>query len=158
MATTHFQTFIDAFAALDKRSRIFDGSDILCPPSDDYGYQNTPKNALTFASMGVDGVHYAILKLDGALRDDSPVVQVSPMDSDDVIVLAKSFLRYLADGCRVSPRKMQRVFDAERAGKRQLVPFLAKHFDGITLLAERRVRKLTATYAHLVERKIEFKP
>ena len=153
MHSTHFETFIDAFAALTEPSRVLDGDTILCPASEDYGYQSTPKNALTFASMGVDGVHYAILKRDGAVRDDSPIAQVSPMDSDDVTVVAESLLRYLADGCGVSDQEMEALFDAERAGKPQLVSFLGEHFHGTHLLEEERTHKLNARYGHLVERK-----
>ena len=154
MATTYFQTFIDAFDAVAQKSRRLGGDDILCPPSEDFGYQSTPKNALTFSSMGVDGVHYAILRFKGQVRDDSPVIHVSPMDSDDVIVLAESFLKYLADGCGVSTRKMQEVFDAERSGKHRLVAFLSRHFDRSRLLKESRTHRLTARYGHLIERKI----
>jgi hypothetical protein len=153
VVTTHFQTFMDAFAALDEPSRVFDGDDIICPPSADYGYQETPKNALTFTEMRVDGVHSAILKLDGVVRDDSPVVQVSPTDGDSVTVLADSFLDYLADGCGVSAEEMQSIFDAERAGERRLLPFLAEHFDGLKLLEEERTNDLTRRYGHMAERK-----
>ncbi len=155
MATTHFQTFIDAFAAVEQRSRLLAGDDVLCPPSEDYGYESTPKNAVTFAAMGVDGVHYAILKRDGQVRDDSPVVHVSPMDSDDLTIMAESFLLFLAVGCGVSARKMQSVFDAERSGKHQLVAFLSEHFDRYRLLGEERTHPLTARYGHLIERKSE---
>ena len=117
MATSHFQTFIDAFATLDPRSRLLAGDEVLWPPRENSGYQSTPTNAVTFASMGVDGVHYAILKRDGQVRDDSPVVYVSPMDSDDLTILAESLLSFLAVGCGVSARKMQSVFNAERSGK-----------------------------------------
>jgi hypothetical protein len=133
--------------------RILDGDNVHCPPSEDYGYQSTPKNALTFASMGVDGVHYAILKRAGTVRNDSPVIQVSPMDSDDVIVLAESFLRYLADGCRVSAQEMEAILESERAGKPQLVAFLSEHFKGTQLLEEERTNELTSRYGELVERK-----
>jgi hypothetical protein len=153
MAITHFQTFIDGFAAVEQKSRRLGGDDVLCPPTNDYGYQSTPKNAVTFASMGVDGVHYAILKIDGQVRDDSPVVQVSPMDSEDVTVLAESLLSFLAVGCGVSARKMQAVFDAERSGKSQLLPFLFEFFDPYRLLGEDRTNSLTARYGHLVQRK-----
>jgi hypothetical protein len=155
MAITHFEIFIRAFAVLDERSRVLDGDNVLCPPSEDYGYQSTPKNALTFASMGVDGVHYAILKRDGVVRDDSPVVHVSPMDSDDITVLAESFLRYLADGCRVSEEQMEAVLEAERAGKPELVDFLSERFDGSSLLAEERTDDLNARFGHFIQRKIE---
>jgi hypothetical protein len=155
MALTHFDIFMKAFAVLDERSRVLDGDCVLCPPSEDFGYQSTPKNALTFASLGCDGVHYAILKRDGLVRDDSPVVQVSPMDSDDITVLACSFLRYLADGCRVSEEQMEAVFEAERAGSTELVDFVSQRFDASRLLAEERVVDLNARFGHLVERKVE---
>ena len=155
MATTHFQTFIDAFAVIDERSRLLAGDYVQCPPSEVSGYQSTPKNAVTFASMGVDGVHYAILKIDGQVRDRSPVVHVSPMDSDDLSILADSFLSYLADGCGVSKQKMQAVFDAERSGKSELVPFLSEHFDIYRLLGEERTHPLTSRYGHFIERKSE---
>ncbi len=155
MATSHFQTFIDAFAAVEQRSRLLAGDDVLCPPSEDFGYQSTPKNAVTFASMGVDGVHYAILKIDGQVRDDSPVVHVSPMDSDDVTVMAESFLSFLAEGCGLSAREMQEVFDAERSGEHQLVAFLSGHFDRYRLPDDEQTHQLTSRYGHLVQRKVE---
>jgi hypothetical protein len=155
MALTHFQTFVDSFTTLDKDARRLAGDYILCPPSEDYGYQSTPKNSLTFAAMGVDGVHYAILRICGHVRDDSPVVYVSPMDSRDVAVLAESFLAFLANGCGVPLRKMQAVFGAERSGKRKLVPFLSKHFDFDRLLGEERTEPLTVKYGHLIEPKPE---
>jgi hypothetical protein len=156
MAMTHFDLFIRAFAVLDECSRVLDGDYILCPPSEDYGYQSTPKNALTFASMGVDGVHYAILMRDGVARNDSPVVQVSPMDSDDITVLAVSFIHHLASGCRASEEQMEAIFEAERTGKPELVDFLSERFDVSTLLAEERTDDLNARFGHLVERKIEI--
>jgi len=155
MPSTHFEIFTRAFAALDEHSRVLNGDHILCPPSEDSGYQSTPKNALTFAVMGVDGVHWAILKRDGVVRDDSPVVQVSPMDPDDVTVLAESLLCYLADGCSVSAEQMEAILEAERGGKTELVDFLSEHFDGSRLLAEERTNDLNARLGHLVERKVD---
>ena len=152
---TYFDTSITAFAALDKRSRALDGDYILCPPSENYGYQSTPRNGLTFALMGVDGVHFAILKIDGTVRDDSPVVEISPMDSDDVFVLAESFLSFLSEACNVSAEEMQKVFEAERAGQCVLVTFLSDHFDRTRLVTEQRTRDLTAKYGPLIQRKVE---
>ena len=156
MSVTHFQTFIDAFALIEKQDRLLAGDFVICPPSNDFGYQSTPKNALTFATMGVDGVHYAVLTINGIVRDDSPVVQVSPMDSEDVFILAGSFLNYLADGCDVSTRKMQAVFKEERAGKHTLIAFLNEHFDRCgaeSLLDDARIDRLMAQYGHLIQRK-----
>lgn len=128
------------------------GPDLFVPPITDSYYECTPANAVTFATMCVDGVHYAILEIDGGLRDDSPVIQVSPMDSDTYIVLADSFLTYLADACGVSTRKMKSLFVAERTGKRVLAGFLRRHFDGLKLFKESRLRKFRK-YQKFVERK-----
>ena len=154
MASTHFDTFINAFDALDPTSRVPDGDEIVYPPNTEVDYESTPRNAVTFAWMGVDGVHYAILKVGGVVRDDSLVVQVSPMDSDDVTVLAGSFLEYLADGCEVSSEDMLGVIEAERAGEQQLVPFLRQRFDGSRLLHEHRTDTLNTRFEHLIERKV----
>src|SRR5262249_59563338 len=107
MPTIHamdFDIFLKAAAAAD--GFLLDGDSVVVPPDPDYGYNSTPRNALTFAVVGCDGVHYAILTFDGKARHDSPVVQVSPMDPKDVLVLAPSFLKYLADGCGVSAERM----------------------------------------------------
>jgi len=133
--------------------RVLDGDDVLVPPVEDFGYPSTPRNALTFASMGVDGVHYAVLKRGGMVRDDSPVIQVSPMDSDGVLVLAESFLQYLAGGCGISSRQLEIVFSAQRAGKRALLPFIAEHFRRARLISEERNAEMTARYGNLIERK-----
>lgn len=156
MATTYFQTFLNAFASVEMRSRLLDGDQILCPPSEDFGYQSTPVNAVTFASMGVDGVHYAILKIDDQVRDDSPVVQVSPMDSDDITILAGSFLSFLADGCGISKKEMQTLLDDECAGRPQLVSFLEKNFDSYRLLGVQRTHRLASLHGHSVVRKTQL--
>jgi hypothetical protein len=151
VAKTHFQTFIDAYSAINERERELGGDYVLCPPEDDFGYSSTPKNALTFARMGVDGVHWAILKIDGEVKDDSPIVYVSPMDSHDVTIMAESLLDFLAFGCRVSPSKMEAVFDAERSGSHRLFSFLTKHFQRDGLLADDRIAPLMDRLGHLIE-------
>jgi hypothetical protein len=142
---THFETFVDAFSALDANSRLLDGDYVVIPPSKSSGYESTPKNALTFAEMGVDGVHFAVLTRNGSVRDDSPVVQVSPMDSEDVHLMAESFLEFLAVGCGVSMQQIDLVFAAERAGGHALVPFVTDHFQRSRFFSEEReVRRFLA--------------
>ncbi len=74
MGETYFQTFLDAIRDLPDKQVLGDEW-VLFPPNPDYGYDSTPKNALTFAIMGVDGLHYAILTIGGVIRDDSPVIE-----------------------------------------------------------------------------------
>jgi len=138
MSTTYFQTFVDAIKNLPDK-QVLGQEWVIFPPSPDYGYDSTPRNALTFAVMGVDGVHYAILTFDGAVRDDSPVIQICPMDFSDLYgVLAESFLSYLAQGCGVSIAKMEAVFAKERNGKQTLAPLLKERFDQSRLWREER--------------------
>jgi len=87
----HFDVFLKASAAED--DFLLDGNYILNPNDPEYWYDSTPRNALTFAVMGVDGVHDAIKTSDGCVRDDSPVVFVDPMDSKDVLVRAPIVFR-----------------------------------------------------------------
>jgi hypothetical protein len=149
MAHDYFEEFIRAFGGLEEDLRELEGDSIICPPSEDYEYPSTPKNALTFGTMGVDGVHTAVIKIGGRVRNDSPVVQISPMDAKDVFVLAESFLSYLAHGCGVTVEKMEAVFEDER----ELHPFLAMHFKDSRLFDDAKIDKLTAKLGHYIERK-----
>jgi hypothetical protein len=143
MPTTYFDTFLRAVQNCADKQSILGDELVIFPPSPDYGYDTTPGNALTFGTMGVDGVHYAILTIDGSVCDDSPVVQISPMDfSQPYSVLGDSFLSYLAAAGDVSLAEMEGIFGAEQAGQETLVPFLRDRFDQSRLFDEERRRKL----------------
>ena len=93
-------------------------------------YWATPENAVVFACMGCDGVHYAILKIDGEICDDSPVIQIGPMDFDEPYsLLAPTFIEYLAIGCGVPTERIGELLDRERDGEPILLDFLRSHFD-----------------------------
>jgi hypothetical protein len=142
--TTYFATYLKALDALED-PQVLGEEWVIHPPTPDYGYDETPRNALTFAVMGVDGVHYSILTESGTVEDDSAVVQINPMDDDiDVYrALAENFLQFLAIGCGVSEGEMKAVFDAERSGKAVLGTFLKARFDISKLWNEDRQSKLS---------------
>jgi hypothetical protein len=143
MPETHFDTFVRAIGAANDRRGVLGEERLEYPPREDYGYQATPKNALTFGSMGVDCVHYAILRIDGKIDDFSPVVQIAPMDfSEPYSLLANSFLEYLAVGCGVTTAEMQNIFELEREEKPSLVEFLKKRFDHSRLWESNRNRSI----------------
>jgi hypothetical protein len=143
--TTHFETYLRALDACPDRDGVLGEEGIIHPPHPDYGYESTPRNAITFGCMGVDGVHYAVLKIDGVVTDESPVIQVSPMDfSDPYSVLGESFLGFLAIGCGVSHREMETVFAAEQAGTVGLVGYLRRRFQMSRLWVDGRADKLRA--------------
>lgn len=147
---THFETYLQALDACPDRDGVLGEECVIHPPNPDYGYDNTPKNAVTFGCMGVDGVHYAVLALDGVVTDGSPVVQVSPMDfSDPYSVLGESFLGFLADGCGSSRGEMAELFAAERAGASELVEYLRKRFQMSRFWADGRADKLRALLRHI---------
>src|SRR5262245_10253220 len=155
MDETYFDTFVRAVENTPKRERLgVLGNDYLVfPPQADFGYEATPRNALTFGNMGVDGVHYAILKIDGEVSDESPVIHVGPMDfSEPYVVLGDCFVGYLAAACGVTMREMETVFEEERAGRPVLVPFLKAHFVHSRLYEEKRLRKLELYLDHVEPR------
>lgn len=130
MPETHFETFVRAVARTTDRRGILGEERLEYPPREEFGYHATPRNALTFGSMGVDGVHYAILRIEGAVDDFSPIIQISPMDfREPYCLLANSFIEYLAAGCAVTIAEMQGVFGAERDGRGSLIDFLKDRFD-----------------------------
>ena len=49
------------------------------PVLENWGYHDTPQNALTFASTGIDGEHFSFLTRANALLDPSPIVLTMPM-------------------------------------------------------------------------------
>ena len=100
--------------------------------------------------MGCDGVHYAILAIDGAIIDDSPVIHVSPMDfSDPYAVLGTSFLDYLAVACDLPASEPEDVFARERSGENTLVPFLRGHFSHSRVYDDARFARLAAHLDHI---------
>lgn len=128
---TDFEIFVSALTLLSGNDRFQAMGDEcpIVPPVEDYGYQATPQSAIVFGTMGVDGVHYAILKRDGAVRNDSPVIHVSPMDFDaPYLLLAHSFVEYLATACGVEKAEMRDVLDRERAEGGVLIPFMRDRF------------------------------
>lgn len=129
---TDFETFVAAIERLDEQERftVLGGECPVIPPDDNFGYALTPIAGVVFAMMGVDGVHYAILKRDGEIRNDSPVVHVSPMDSDSpYALLGHTFVGYLSTVCGVTENAIRDVLDRERSGKKALATFLRDRFD-----------------------------
>src|SRR5688500_11459205 len=125
---TAFDIFTAALAKAAGSDGVLGDEQAICPPDPAFGYHCTPTNALTFASMGCDGVHYAILTIDSEVRDQSPVLQVSPMDRDCYHILAPTFLEYLSTGCGVSTSEMADVLAREERGEVVLVAFLRERF------------------------------
>jgi hypothetical protein len=151
MDATYFDTFLRAVENAADQEGILGEEYLIYPPTPDYGYEATPRNALIFGTMGVDGVHYAILRIDGQVTDESPVIHVGPMDfSQPYVVLGATFVSYLADACAVSVREMEAMFAEERAGRQTLVPFLREHFVHSRLYDDERFRKLER-YLQFVE-------
>ena len=51
---------------------------LLCPKLENRGSWCTPKNSLTFASTGGDGVHFGFIVRDDKIAEDSPVIVTVP--------------------------------------------------------------------------------
>lgn len=129
---TDFETFLAAIDRLppSERHTVLGDENIIYPPDEQLGYESAPRDAVAFGSMGVDGVHYLILKLDGEIRDDSPVVHFSPMDfSSPYTLLGHTFAEYLATVCDVDVDQIRQLMERERAGESVLANFLRANFD-----------------------------
>ncbi len=154
MSTTYFQTYLNALDACTDPQGVLGEEWVIHPPNPDHGYDSTPRNALTFGAMGVDGVHYAILTIDRAVQDYSPIIQVCPMDFSDLYqVLGESFLSFLAAGCGVPRPEMESVIAAEQKGEQTLVTFLKQRFQMSRIWDGSRSRQLRDCLEY-----IEYKP
>jgi len=62
------------------------------------GYLCTPVNAVTFATIGVDGIHFCIIpEINDLTRECSPVYVISPMMFDnEVNIVAKNFYDFIS--------------------------------------------------------------
>ena len=130
MSSTHFDVFVSAVMDCPDRAGILGEGAVVYPPRPDFGYELTPKNALTFGEKGENGIHYAILRINGVIREDSPVIHVSPMDLDKPhVVLGTSFLSFVAVACDASLNKMDQVFTAAQDLKSTLLHFMKTNFD-----------------------------
>ena len=129
---TDFETFLAAVGRLSpsERQTVLGDENIIYPPDEQLAYDSTPRDAVAFGSMGVDGVHYLILKLDGEIRDDSPVVHFSPMDfGSPYTLLGHTFAEYLATVCGVNVDHIRELMERERASEAVLADFLRANFD-----------------------------
>jgi hypothetical protein len=126
---TVFDTFLSALSRAPNLDGILGDECVEYPPNEHVDYWATPKNAVVFGWMGCDGVHYAILKIDGELLERSPVIQIGPMDFDEPYsLLAPSFTDYLAIGCGATPSEIQRVVADEAGGRSSLLDYMRLHF------------------------------
>jgi hypothetical protein len=129
---TDFDTFLHAIGRLTEEQRriVLRDENVIYPPNENLGYESTPKDAVAFGAMGVDGVHYLILKRNGQITDESPVIHFSPMDfSNPYALLGHSFRQYLATVCGVTESAIVSIMDREHAGHAVLADFLCRNFD-----------------------------
>lgn len=126
---TAFDRFIAALKSDTNHDGVLGDECVEFPPNDTVDYWATPQNAIVFGWMGVDGVHYAILKIDGEVRDDSPVIQIGPMDFEEPYsLLAPTFIDYLAIGCGCSPAVIEKLLAEEETGSSSLLKFMRERF------------------------------
>ncbi len=124
-----FDTFLAALCDATSLDGVLGDERVEYPPNEHVDYWATPQNAVVFGWMGCDGVHYAILKIDGQILDRSPVIQIGPMDfGEPYSLLAPTFADYLAIGCGVTPDEIKQVLDLQKNGTQSLVDYLRSRF------------------------------
>ena len=126
---TAFDTFLNALSSAENVDGVLGDEGLEYPPSENVDYWATPKNAVVFGWMGVDGVHYAILKIEDQIRETSPVIQIGPMDFDEPYsLLAPTFKDYLAVGCGVTLDRIQSLLEQEESSNPTLLAFMRSNF------------------------------
>lgn len=147
---TTFDIYLMALSRADTHEGVLGKEYVEYPPCEDYGYGATPQNALVFGKMGVDGVHYAILKIDGQVRENSPVLQIDPMEWDcSYSLLAPTFKEYLAIGCGVKSAKIATLLSQEEAGESVLLDYLCSRFRHSRFRGKGTDREI-GPYLHLI--------
>ena len=89
-------------AVSDAAALAFDHAGLIwIAPPRHYGYDVTPRNSVTFATTGGDGVHYGWLDLPKCEPDSAPIVMTVPcaMDTQNIVV-GENLRDFLHLGCR----------------------------------------------------------
>lgn len=132
-----FDTFLTALSKTTNHQGILGEYHIEFPPNEHVDYWATPQNAVVFGWMGVDGVHYALLKIDNRICDESPVIQIGPMDFDEpYALLGPTFTDFLAIGCGSNRQVIEELLTVEDSGRPCLLDFLRSHFDDSRFLLD----------------------
>ena len=153
---TAFGVFLTALGNAAERDGVLGDECVEYPPSEEVDYWATPLNAVVFGWMGVDGVHYALLKVDGEIRDSSPVIQIGPMDFDEPYsLLAPTFVDYLAIGCGVARSEIEGLIALEESGRSALLDFMRANFQQSRFCADDVERDL-GRYATMIVQKPEI--
>ncbi|MDF2765128.1 MAG: hypothetical protein K0S81_2122, partial [Rhodospirillales bacterium] len=81
---------------------VFDACGLLLErrPSP-WTYFCSPRNALTWASTGGDGVHFGLLQLDEVAPERAPIVMTVPLSDARNVVVAEGFAEFLGLGYHV---------------------------------------------------------
>jgi hypothetical protein len=112
---THFDIFLAAIAGEATPDGILGDELVQFPTSESVDYWATPRKAVVFSWRGCDGVHSAILKINGQVSDSSPVIEISPMDAAPYSLLAPTFCDFLAIGCGVTREEMEQALQEEES-------------------------------------------
>jgi hypothetical protein len=145
-----FDIYLMALSLADTHNGVLGKEYVEYPPSEDYGYGATPRNAVVFGKMGVDGVHYAILKIGDQVCENSPVIQIDPMEWDcPHSLLAPTFKEYLAIGCGVKSAKIAALLSQEEAGEPVLLEYLRSRFRHSRFRGKGTDREI-GPYLHLI--------
>ncbi|SDK20631.1 hypothetical protein SAMN05421823_102140 [Catalinimonas alkaloidigena] len=85
-------------------------------PLQNLNYFCTPRNSITFATTGGDGVHFGLMTEDNAEVSDGPVVMTVPMAPKNNVIVAETFAEFLSLGYHVGWSALEElVYDEEEA-------------------------------------------
>jgi hypothetical protein len=89
------------FAEAPEHREPFEEAGLIVGPLDvTHLYQATPINTVTFASTGVNGVHFGFLAEPDTALDNCPVVMTVPLAAEPNHVVGATLHEFLSLGCR----------------------------------------------------------
>lgn len=75
---------------------------ILIRPLKNIEYESTPRNSLTFAETGGDGVHFGLVQMEGQILEKSPVVMTVPANyGEENLIVGGNLHEFLCLGSRM---------------------------------------------------------
>jgi hypothetical protein len=89
------------FAEAPEHKELLEEAGLIIGPLDvTHLYQATPVNTVTFASTGVNGVHFGFLAEPGRALDASPIVMTVPLAPEPNYLVGGTLHEFLSLGCR----------------------------------------------------------
>jgi len=127
-----------------------DDLEVVAPPDTYPRCEALPERARVFATLGVDGVHFALLSGESMSADD-PVVEITPTEDSACRIVAASFASFVARGADVEIDVVQAA--AGKGGSNRVLAAIVSDIQYVRAVrSDATTRRLTKKYADRIGR------